>query len=1002
MKLRPYYEDPCTVRVNTQEDRAYYIPFSTAEKALAGKMEMSDRVTLLNGNWKFAYFASQLDLPEEMLSLNYDDSAMDTLPVPSVWQMHGYDRHQYANDKYPFPYDPPYIPLENPCGIYRTGFSIDKESSGMRHYLNFEGVDSCLYLWVNGHFVGYDTVSHSTGEFDVTEFVHDGENSLCCVVLKWCAASYLEDQDKFRMSGIFRDVYLLHRPERHIRDYTVQTHIEDNGSAKISVRFWFTGPSTAVRIRLLSADGSVLEEAQTQEEICFTLESPILWNAEGPYLYTLSFETENEAIVERVGVREIKIENAVLYVNDVPVKCKGVNRHDSDPLTGYTVSREQMLTDLRLMKQANINAIRTSHYPNAPIFAKLCDEYGFYLVAEADVEAHGCLYVYPLDYSNFNRLAEDERYGSAILDRNKRNVIRDRNRACILIWSLGNESGYGKNFAAAAQWVKEYDTTRFVHYEGSIHNPNCSTSNIDIESNMYSPCDDIEAKLCASRTKPYMLCEFSHAMGNGPGDLEEYFQLIYQNPSFLGGFVWEWCDHAVQDGFTPKGEKRFLYGGDFGEFPNEGNFCLDGLVPPDRTFSNSLREYKNVLRPVRILCGETSNSYVIKNCLDFTNLKEIADIHWKIINCQGERQTVTQTGVLTRPDIAPHQSKEVLLNIDIPDGGITTILFTVLQAKSLPFTPEKYELGFDQYVLSGKYTASVPSQRSDKITVIEGDTEFLLQNKAFTYRFSKSTGAFTGLNVNGAERLMKPMEYNIWRAPTDNDRNIKLKWKEAGFDRAGARAYKTEVMQKDGCAVVSCQLALLPQYQQRIMTIQAQYTVWDNGTVDVSLSAQKDPAYPYLPRFGVRLFLPLSYEQVTYVGVGPDESYADKRNAGRLGLFKGKVEELFTHYIRPQENGSHCCCSYLKAAGADGAAAVAGRDFCFNISHYTQEELEQKAHDFELEPSEGTVLCIDGAQSGIGSNSCGPELTPKYRLEADVLSCNFTLWFSTEETNKQG
>lgn len=992
MKLEPYYENPEATRVGTEEDRAYYVPFSPAGQAADGTVEHSDRTVLLNGDWKFSYFPGPYELRPEMLTREYDDGGMGTIPVPSVWQMHGFDRHQYTNVRYPFPYDPPYVPLENPCGLYRTAFRIEKSDAGMRHYLNFEGVDSCLYLYVNGRFVGYDTVSHCTSEFDVTDYVTEGENLLAAVVLKWCAGSYLEDQDKLRMSGIFRDVYLLHRPSDHIRDYAVTTRLAGD-EAEIAVKFEFSGKPLPVSARLLDTEGKTLREASGTGDVRFFLRDPVLWNAENPYLYTLIFEAGGEAIAERVGVREIEIRDAVLYLNGKPVKFKGVNRHDSDPVTGYTISREQMLRDLGMMKRANINAVRTSHYPNAPIFPRLCDEYGFYLIAESDVETHGSTMKYPQNYENFNLLAEDEHFREAILDRVRRNVTRDRNRPSVIFWSLGNEAGYGSNFIAAAKWAKDFDPSRPVHYE-SIHVEGRDESNIDVESHMYPSPAEVEKKLAAQRDKPFILCEYSHAMGNGPGDLEDYWRLIYRYPSFLGGCVWEWCDHAVQDGTAPDGRKRFLYGGDFGEFPHDGNFCVDGIVTPDRAETDTLREYKNVLRPARVTRGGAYNRFIIRNCLDFTNLKELAEITWEITSFAGERETAVASGTLGRPDIPPHESREFTLDLRIPHDGLTVIRFDTVLKKKVPFVPENGVLGFDQFVLGGEYVPELPAPRSaGEISVEETETEFILKNEAFTYRFSKLKGSFSSLSVNGRERIDRPAEYNIWRAPTDNDRFVKAKWQEAGLDRALPRVYSAAVTKAPDGAVVDCVLALEPVYLQKILTLHARYTVRNDGTLKADIEAVKDSAEPFLPRFGIRLFLPESCENVTYFGYGPDESYADKRRACRLGLFRNTVDGLFTDYIRPQENGSHWGCSYVKVSGGEGGVLAAGKDFSFSASRYTQEELEGKAHNFELEPCGSVVLCLDGVQSGVGSNSCGPVLDPKYRIDAEALSFRFTLKF---------
>ncbi len=994
MKL-PYYENAEVTRVNTEEDRAYYIPYSSPEKALAGSGKDSDRLQLLNGNWRFAYLDSPDELKGDMVGLDFSgEEKMDIIPVPSVWQMHGYDHHQYTNTKYPYPFDPPYVPADDPCGLYRTHFTVEKKQPGERLYLNFEGVDSCLFLWINGKFTGYDTVSHSTGEFDVTDFVREGDNLLAAVVLKWCSGSYLEDQDKLRMSGIFRDVYLLRRPGSHIRDYFIKTFLRDGGKAEISVKPDFAGEPQTIRATLYDAEGKFLQKAEGSGTIHFLLANPNLWTAEAPYLYQIILEAEGEAIAEKVGVREISVQNAVLCLNGKPIKLKGVNRHDSDPVAGYAVTREMMEKDLRMMKQANINAIRTSHYPNAPIFPQLCDEYGFYLIAESDAESHGCIDQYPTDYANYGQLSDDPQYAASVLDRVHRNVERDKNRPSVLLWSLGNESGLGRNFIAAAKWAFDRDSTRLIHYESASRYPERDASCLGVESEMYPTRESIAEKLRAKRTKPYMLCEYSHAMGNGPGDLEEYWQMIYHNPSFLGGFVWEWCDHAVQDGTAPDGRKRFLYGGDFGDFPNDGNFCIDGLVSPDRQFTDSLREYKNVLRPARILQTDSPKRFAVVNCLDFTNLKEVVDILWTVTACSGKSETVLASGAVASPDVPPHEVREFVLNVPVPEEkGLILVRFTLRQKKDLPWASKGYSLGFDQFVLGGYYKPDIFFRKPGPVNIHESDTEIKLDAGDYAFCFSKRKGMLTSLLRGGKPVLDRPMEYNIWRAPTDNDRFIVAKWKEAGFDRALVHVYDSEVRKNRGSVSVAFQLALAPTFREKIMTVHAKYTVWSDGTMDVELRAIKDCRFPELPRFGVRLFLPESYENVSYFGYGPDESYIDKHRACRLGQFTGDVKSMFTDYIRPQETGSHWDCSRVTLSGKDGSVSAFGDSFCFSALPYTEEELTKKAHNFELVPCGSTVLCLDAAQNGIGSNSCGPVLDDKYRLKQEALSFCFTLCF---------
>ena len=594
-----YHQNPETLHVGTLPPRAYFIPYHDAESAMTGEREASKRMTLLNGSWDFAYFPSYAGMPE---TVRYTD----TIPVPSVWQMHGYDRHQYTNIRYPFPFDPPFVPTENPVGAYRRTFALRK-AERKRFELHFEGVDSCLYLYVNGTFAGFSQVSHSTSAFDITDLLLDGENTLEVRVLKWCFGSYLEDQDKFRMSGIFRDVYILERPEARVEDFRVRMTLMDN-AAKIDITLETSDKALDPLLMLYDPQGKLLKAQKASESTEFTVEGPALWTAETPSLYTLLIQTDTEVIAQKAGVRDVRVENGVVLLNGKPFKFRGVNRHDSDPVTGYAISRQQLIRDLTVMKRHNVNAIRTSHYPNAPWMPELCDQFGFYMIAESDVECHGEVTLYPEQPITRERLDQmfaiipgDPMFREAILDRVQRNVKRDQNHACIIMWSLGNEAGYGPAFEEAGRWVKAYDPTRLCHYEGMFHAQEGRDISIpDVYSRMYPSTNEIEDYFDNKRdSRPLVLCEYIHAMGNGPGDAQDYQKLIDRYPGFCGGFVWEFCDHAVQMGTTPDGKPKYGYGGDFGEFPHDGNFCVDGLVFPDRRPHTGLLEYKNVIRPLR-------------------------------------------------------------------------------------------------------------------------------------------------------------------------------------------------------------------------------------------------------------------------------------------------------------------------------------------------------------------------------------------------------------------
>ena len=642
-----YYEDLSVLHENTMPARAYYVPASIRMDNLMEHREKSDRMQLLNGTWKFRYFNSIYDVQDSFFEKDYDTENFDEIQVPSVWQMAGYDAHQYTNIRYPFPFDPPYVPQDIPCGAYVHTFNYGRDENAPKAFLNFEGVDSCFYVWINGSYVGYSQVSHMTSEFDITDLLQDGTNTVAVLVMKWCDGSYLEDQDKFRMSGIFRDVYILKRPEQTIRDYHIKTKIEGM-LAKVELDMKFYSPAN-VKISIEDRNGAVVAVGSISEDGTSVLEiaSPELWNTENPYLYKLILETEHEVIVDHIALRKIEIKDQTIYLNGQKIKFRGVNRHDSYPVTGFTISLEQIKTDLILMKQHNFNAIRSSHYPNAPFFYEMCDKYGFMVIDEADIEAHGPFMIYRKDDTDYNRfkrwnekIADDPVWQTAIVDRVKLMVERDKNRFCIVMWSMGNESAYGCNFEKALEWTKKFDPDRITQYESARYRNYDKTydySNLDVYSRMYPALSEIREYLDKDGSKPFLLVEYCHSMGNGPGDFEDYFQMIQNNDKLCGGFVWEWCDHAIAHGIAENGKTIYAYGGDHGEEIHDGNFCMDGLVYPDRTVHTGLLEYKNVYRPARVISYDKgSGRLVFHNYMDFDDLKDYAKISYELTRKERE------------------------------------------------------------------------------------------------------------------------------------------------------------------------------------------------------------------------------------------------------------------------------------------------------------------------------------------------------------------------------
>ena len=1001
-----YYENLSVLHENTMPARAYYIPASRRMDNLVEHREESDRMQLLNGTWKFQYFNSIYDIQDSFFEKNYDTENFDEIQVPSVWQMAGYDTHQYTNIRYPFPFDPPYVPQNIPCGVYVHTFEYSRDEKAPKSFLNFEGVDSCFYVWINGSYIGYSQVSHMTSEFDVTDVLQDGTNTVAVLVMKWCDGSYLEDQDKFRMSGIFRDVYILKRPKQAISDYHIKTRIEDM-LAKVEIEMKFYSPLN-VKISIEDRNGAVVALGSIAEEGKAVLEiaSPELWNTENPYLYKLILETENEVIVDHIALRKIEIKDQVIYLNGQKIKFRGVNRHDSDPVTGFTISLEQLTTDLTLMKQHNFNAIRSSHYPNAPFFYEMCDKYGFMVIDEADIEAHGPFMIYrkeDTDYNRFKRwnekIADDPVWEEAIVDRVKLMVERDKNRFCIVMWSMGNESAYGCNFEKALEWTKNFDPDRITQYESARYRNYDETydySNLDVYSRMYPALSEIQEYLDKDGSKPFLLVEYCHSMGNGPGDFEDYFQMIQDNDKMCGGFVWEWCDHAIAHGTAENGKTIYAYGGDHGEEIHDGNFCMDGLVYPDRTVHTGLLEYKNVYRPARVISyNKESGELVLHNYMDFDDLKDYVKISYELT----QDGLVISKGILPEFSVAPHGEGKTNLKINVPENGKCYLKLIYHLKKELPLLDEDHILGFDEIEVSKEDTKCKLAEKwipktvvDSELQVNENDTQIHIKGREFAYTIDKRTALFTEMKFAGREYLNHPMELNIWRAPTDNDMYIKSEWKKAHYDKAYTRAYTTEVVQGKHGVKITSHASVVAETVQKILDVTITWKIEAAGKIDADIAVTKDDEFPDLPRFGVRMFLDKKLSAVRYFGMGPQESYCDKHQAASHGLYRADVGDLHEDYIRPQENGSHYDCEYVELNNSRyGIVASAEKAFSFNASYYTQEELEKKTHNYELTESDSVVFCVDYALNGIGSNSCGPVVLEQYRFDDVLFRFQFTL-----------
>lgn len=987
------YQDLSVLQKKRKPQRAYYIPYDSPEAALTGDKQASSRYILLNGDWAFSYFPRSVDVPEEITAADYDLAKMGSIPVPSNWQMHGYDIPQYTNVDYPYPVDPPYVPNDNPCGVY--ALDVNLETVGDETYIVFEGVDSCFYLYVNGTFAGYSQGSHLQSEFDITPLLRPGRNRITVQVLKWCDGSYLEDQDFYRLSGIFRDVYLLRRPVRHIEDFTVLAQPAGRG-AQIEVAV-----NCAANAELYSADGTLLASGKAVGgKFVASLPDANLWTAETPYLYTLLLSYNEEYIPVKVGIRSVSTSaQGELLINGVPVKLRGVNRHDTNPRTGHYVTREDIITDLTVMKQLNINTIRTSHYPNTPEFYELCNTFGFYVIDEADLESHGFatrIPGYAYDFDDNIWPCSNPDWEASFLDRMERTLQRDKNFPCVIIWSLGNESAYGPNHAKMSDYCRAHDTTRLVHYEG-VSCTGSDADTVDIVSRMYTSLDDLKAFAEDTDKRPFFLCEYAHAMGNGPGGVRDYWDLFEQYPRMIGGCVWEWADHAVER-TDEEGRTTYAYGGDFGEIPHDGNFCVDGMVFPDRSPSTGALNIKNVYqfiktRPIDLAQGMVEiynkHDFLDTSCYTFT-YELVSD------------GNLLRSGVLDIPVIPPHGRAAVKLDLDAPHTAALGTYYNIyyLLREDTCWGSAGMEMGFDQLALPCEIVPAQHVGRAAPLKVSEDALRLYMVGKDFIFIFDKHYGTFDSISINGKEALAARPEFSVWRAPTDNDRRIKFQWAECDRDfrnnenmnHMQSMCYGVRVDKKSGDEVVfTADTSLAARGKTPLCRIQTTYTVTKYGKITFDVQVKVREQAVWLPRFGLEFKLNKEFEDFTYFGLGPEENYEDMRDHVRMGLYTSSVAKEYVPYIRPQEHGNHGATRLLTIGAGPQLQFTSKEGFNFMASHYDANDMHRKEHYYELTRLHESIIRIDYRVSGLGSNSCGPELDPRYRLSEKQFGYKFTL-----------
>lgn len=988
LNVQKYWEDLNVMHVNRLKPRAYYIPYADAEAALNKRRGESPYYKTLNGSWKFRYYKSVKLVEDGFYNEDTYVNDWDNLIVPSCWQVNGYDQCQYTNLNYPIPCDPPYVPNENPAGTYVREFNISENWDGKSKYVVFEGVNSCFYLWINGQFVGYSQGSRMPAEFDITNYVRRGKNRMSVLVLKWCDGTYLEDQDLWRFSGIFRDVYLLAREDKHVVDvFNRQELSPDFSKASLNCEIETVG-NCEITVELMNLEGKAVSKGKNtiadKGNIQLEVENPILWNAEAPYLYKLYVYSGSEVLLFNIGFRKIEVLDSVFKVNGKAIKLKGVNRHDSHPELGQSIPLNHMKNDLMLMKRHNINSIRTSHYPNDPRFLDLCDEYGFYVVDEADLECHGVHSAGLFKDGAFHVLSKNPQWQKAFLDRAERLVERDKNHASVIIWSMGNESGYDINHIAMAKWTKSRDNSRLVHYEGAAENYKGSTDTecLDIESRMYATIDYIKQYAQNEvNKKPLFLCEYCHAMGNGPGDLKDYWEVIYNYPKLMGGCVWEWCDHGIKTE-TPDGEEFYAYGGDFGDKPNDGNFCLDGLVYPNRKVHTGLLELKKVIAPIRIEAEDLKKCTIkITNLFDFIDLSDIA-LCWKV---EKDGQIVQQ-GEIAELQLKPQKSQVCKLDFEIPEKSESRFFLTIscVQKKDTLWAERGYEITFEQFELPVQKLQHNLKQCVYPIKLEQVDNLITIEGFDFCHVFDSYYGAFVKISKNYVNMITELPKFNVWRAPTDNDRNIKSEWTAEGYERLATHVYDAKITSSSDTSIeITVNFSLAGYSNYPILHGEAIWTVDGTGEIALKVKVKVREGIEFLPRFGLQLVMPKGTEEVEYFGYGPHESYIDKKQSVKKGRYLLTVDDMFENYLMPQENGSRYGTEWAIISNKLGMGLkfIGASDFSFNAAHYTPEDLTAADHQYELNKRKETIVNIDYKMSGVGSNSCGPELLNRYRLE---------------------
>ena len=950
----------------------------------------SQKKISLNGEWDFKY----VDAPElspEGFEQSGACEGWDKIDVPSVWQLRGYDKMHYTDVLYPFPVNPPHVPDENPTGIYKKTVVLDEQWMEKDTVLKFHGVDSAFDVWVNGKHVGFGKVSRLPSEFDITGFVKTGENDITVRVYKWSDGTYLEDQDMWWLSGIYRDVELINEEKNAVLDLRVNGTLDDsykNGFFTAGITMKQAGTNLGWK---LSYKGKTVLEGELVSEgkdICIEAEIPEVhtWTAETPELYEFTVMTENQEVTVRCGFRKIEIKDKNFRVNNQVILLNGVNHHDYNPREGRRVTREQMESDIRLMKQYNINAVRCSHYPANEYFYDLCDEYGLYVINEADLECHGFEWV-----ENYTWITDDETWKDAYVDRSVRMVKRDRNHPSIIMWSMGNESAFGCNFRSAAEAIRELDDTRLVHYEGDFE-----AEVTDVYSTMYTRLKGLKeiAEYQIKGDKPHVMCEYGHAMGNGPGGLKAYQDMYRKYKRLQGGFLWEWYDHGIYT--EEKDKKYYKYGGNYGDFPTNGNFCIDGILMPDRTPSPGMEEYKQIIAPVEITAVEGSmNKLQIRNYYDFLNL-DTTTLYWEV---KAEDQTI-QDGIVEGLSVAPHEGKIITLPItafELQENTDYYLNLTVCQKEERNYAPAGYEIKKVQIPMQIRKDGFSVRETADKLQVTEGQGVLTVENSRVTAKFSTVFGKLISFGKDGKEYLTEGPRMNVYRATIDNDMYKKEDWMNKYFIQKPVEETEyVSCLKEDDKVIVQIGTFFSCYNQSWGFECDYTYTVYSCGQMKVEIqgkAVQRGKLEPaFLPRIGVIMKGTTNFQKAMWYGMGPGESYVDSKAASIMGIYENTVDGMMTDYVFPQENGHHEQVKWFRIGdGKDGLLCKMEEKLGLNLANYTDESLEKAQHPFEIEKADDVIIHLDYRQSGLGSNSCGEEQLEENKVKLQDFAMAFTV-----------